>query len=276
MPRQGRHKLQTKSKFLYGKRRAPASYPYQSYPMKDNIKISIPTPCHQKWSSFTKTEQGGFCTSCQKEVIDFTAWSDDQVKTYFKSGSGKTCGRFRQEQLKAYYYDTSTPTHYGWISTFVAGGLLLFSSRQIFGQQRVDFAHHPTEQYEAGKTVGEIVRVPSPVLKITGVVHSPEDGLPLPGVNALHKGSAHGTITDGDGRFTITLVNPGTSPVLIFSFIGFETAEYLVSTAEAEQKIRIDMMYDKVGLQGEVIVGGCYAGRWYSPRTWWWKIKSLF
>lgn len=134
-----------------------------------------------------------------------------------------------------------------------------------------DFAHHPTEQYEEEKTIGEVVVGSSSAIKISGVVNSPEDGQPLPGVNVLLKGSAQGTMTDANGRFTITLLNPGVSPVLIFTFVGFKTVEHPLSVTNAEQEIRIELMYDEVWFLGEVVVY-----RWYSPRTWWWKIKSLF
>ncbi|WP_276372697.1 hypothetical protein [Chryseolinea sp. H1M3-3] len=48
--------------------------------MKKIIQIAVPKPCHEKWSSFTKTTNGGFCGSCQKEVIDFTSWSDERAQ----------------------------------------------------------------------------------------------------------------------------------------------------------------------------------------------------
>src|SRR5688500_13679905 len=141
--------------------------------MKKKFEIAVPKPCHEKWSSFTKTHQGGFCSPCQKEVIDFTTWSDDRIKLYFKNLSGNTCGRFRPEQLKVYTYDRPTAKPYGWVSVFFAGGLLLFSSRQTFAQQRNDFAHHPTEQYQPEDKLGKVVVGLPSIIKVTGIVNSP-------------------------------------------------------------------------------------------------------
>mgnify|MGYP000236659654 CR=1 FL=1 len=42
--------------------------------------------------------------------------------------------------------------------------------------------------------------------KITGVVISEEDGQPVVGASVLVKGTTLGTITDVDGKFTITNV----------------------------------------------------------------------
>ncbi|MGA9590685.1 MAG: carboxypeptidase-like regulatory domain-containing protein, partial [Salegentibacter sp.] len=60
---------------------------------------------------------------------------------------------------------------------------------------------------------------------ITGTV-TDEDGLPLPGVNVLIKGTSTGVQTDFDGNYSIT-AQPG--DVLVFSFVGLETAEYTVA-----------------------------------------------
>lgn len=70
--------------------------------MENQLKISIPTPCHENLSLMDKTEKGKFCLSCQKEVIDFTKMSDAEIVLYFdkkKSGAAKVCGTFRADQV---------------------------------------------------------------------------------------------------------------------------------------------------------------------------------
>lgn len=64
------------------------------------LLISIPTPCHEKWSEMSPREQGAFCSVCSKTVVDFTSLSDEEVQHYFLKQAGqKTCGRFRNDQL---------------------------------------------------------------------------------------------------------------------------------------------------------------------------------
>jgi TonB-linked SusC/RagA family outer membrane protein len=60
---------------------------------------------------------------------------------------------------------------------------------------------------------------------ITGVVTSLDDGMPLPGVNVLVKGTSTGTITDFDGNYS---VSAGSGDILEFSFIGMLTTEVAV------------------------------------------------
>ncbi len=240
--------------------------------MKKNIQISVPEPCHEKWSSFTRTSEGGFCSSCQKEVIDFTSWSEDRLKLYFKHLSGNTCGRFRKGQLKVYTYEKSQTTTLGWLRVFLVSVVVLFTSRQASAQ--TPNSRHPTEQYQPEVKVGKTQITPSSIIKVSGVVRSPEEGLTLPGTNVEFKGTSHKTYTDADGRFTLSLENPDSIPVLVFSFIGFKTLEYPV--IQSEQEILINLMHDETQLAEEVIVGGCVSARWYSPRRWWWGIKRLF
>jgi hypothetical protein len=64
------------------------------------LRISIPNPCHEDWNKMSPRDQGAYCGVCCKTVVDFTALSDDQVKNYFlQNREGRTCGRFRSEQL---------------------------------------------------------------------------------------------------------------------------------------------------------------------------------
>lgn len=61
---------------------------------------------------------------------------------------------------------------------------------------------------------------------ITGKVLSVEDGMGLPGVNIVEKGTTNGVSTDFDGNYKITA---GSKAVLVFSFIGYKSQEVTVN-----------------------------------------------
>src|SRR5690606_32680241 len=63
---------------------------------------------------------------------------------------------------------------------------------------------------------------PAADITVSGQVTSQEDGEPLPGVSVAVKGTSSGTLTDTEGRYTIT-VDEGA--VLVFSFLGFQSQE---------------------------------------------------
>ena len=65
-------------------------------------------------------------------------------------------------------------------------------------------------------------RNPAQVVAVTGVV-TDENSAPLPGVNVVIKGSTIGTVTDGEGKFSLNVDSP--EAVLVFSFIGYVMQE---------------------------------------------------
>ena len=61
-------------------------------------------------------------------------------------------------------------------------------------------------------------------IRVSGIVMS--EGEPLPGASVLVKGTHNGTVTDVDGKYTLTVPADGT---LVFSFIGLKTTEQKVN-----------------------------------------------
>ncbi|WP_417356217.1 hypothetical protein [Flavobacterium sp.] len=66
--------------------------------MRNPVQITIPQPCHEKWTEMTPTNKGRFCASCQKKVIDFTKVSDREIAQALKTND-KVCGRLYPSQL---------------------------------------------------------------------------------------------------------------------------------------------------------------------------------
>ncbi len=66
--------------------------------------VRIPKPCHESWSKMFPTEQGKFCLSCEKEVVDFSDKSAEEVVNFFQSRTNpeeRVCGRFNVQDLEA-------------------------------------------------------------------------------------------------------------------------------------------------------------------------------
>lgn len=82
----------------------------------------------------------------------------------------------------------------------------------------------------------------------SGVVVSSSDGLPLPGVNVVVKGTTIGTVTDFDGKYSLQ-VESGSA--LVFSFLGFKNQEALFSGSP----INISLEEEASDLDEVVVVG---------------------
>ena len=84
---------------------------------------------------------------------------------------------------------------------------------------------------------------------VTGTIVD-ETNFPLPGVSVIEKGTSNGTVTDLDGKFTLTVES--SESVLVFSFIGMQTIEMPVG---ARRTFDITMLEDTQALDEVVVVG---------------------
>lgn len=83
--------------------------------MPKAVQIHIPQPCHENWHNMTPNEQGRFCGSCQKTVVDFSAMSDKELLAYIANVSGYTaCGRFSNDQLNRTIKTTENKRRFSW------------------------------------------------------------------------------------------------------------------------------------------------------------------
>lgn len=62
---------------------------------------------------------------------------------------------------------------------------------------------------------------------VSGKVTSTDDGSPLPGVNVVVKGTTTGTVTDADGKYSVSV--PNGDDILVFTFIGLQTQEVAIA-----------------------------------------------
>ena len=84
--------------------------------------------------------------------------------------------------------------------------------------------------------------------EVSGTIISEEDGLPLPGVSVIVKGTTIGTITDWDGAYKLSV--PEETEFLQFSFVGMQTQDIAIGENTV---IDLTMVTDAVGID-EVVV----------------------
>lgn len=86
-------------------------------------------------------------------------------------------------------------------------------------------------------------------LQLKGVVTSADDGLPIPGVSVVVKGTTTGITTNIDGVYTLTV--PGNSTI-VFSFVGLKTQEIPVNN---RTKIDVILANSSENIDEVVVVG---------------------
>ena len=84
---------------------------------------------------------------------------------------------------------------------------------------------------------------------ITGRI-TDTSGQPLPGVTVVLKGTTRGTISNPDGRYSISV--PDRTGVLQFSFIGMKSVEVFIAN---QAEINVVMEQDAIGIEEVVAIG---------------------
>ena len=84
---------------------------------------------------------------------------------------------------------------------------------------------------------------------MTGVVLDTDNQEPLIGVTVMEKGTTNGTMTDIDGRFSISVNSNAT---LVFSYVGYTNQEVSV---KGEKNIVVKMASTSVALDEMVVIG---------------------
>lgn len=83
---------------------------------------------------------------------------------------------------------------------------------------------------------------------VSGAV-TDQEGVPLPGVNVIVKGTNRGTTTDFDGNYTI---NAAPGEILLYTYVGQRTEERTVETSAV---INVRMSEDAQALEEVVVIG---------------------
>jgi hypothetical protein len=209
--------------------------------MKANFQVNIPKPCHEDWQGFTPTKEGGFCGSCQKNVIDFTKLSDSELVAYFRDLSAtrtNTCGRFRGDQLqKNYRVEEWFPT---WTVTGKAVNYEVPVSQFQEKTSKISFPFIHKMKIVRNMTMAVLTLILTEQCigqqrTISGQLVDADDGSPLPGVHVAVKGTKKGTSSDMNGKYNISVDD---KDVLVFSFVGFKPKE--IKTKEVKPLVAME------------------------------------
>jgi len=171
------------------------------------IQISIPQPCSEDWSKMTPQEQGWFCDSCQKCVVNFTGFTDEELYKYFAEHSGKkVCGRFQNRQLKRVVALPPEPRNrfYRW---FISLGFVVFLSEllgtEAKAQEPVTSPARKQSKQKPGAVLGTI---------------SDEKGNPVKQAQVYilySDGTKSVTTTDDEGNYVIKKIITGQHNLIV-------------------------------------------------------------
>ncbi len=239
--------------------------------MRKQIQLNIPTPCHESWDKMTPAEKGKFCSSCKKEVIDFTKMSDTHLVAFFrKQTTGSVCGRFMQDQLDRsmeipkkripwikYFFQIALPAFIMTSKGYAQGNVKTIKGKTIPAIALKDDCRKPLSKISMLEN-GKLIR---------GRVFD-EVNESVPYATVLIKGTPSVTVADSSGFFELIYRGTQDEIVLAASCLGFEEKELTVDIQDSERLLIVVMKkYIKIldelvveasleGTVGMVIVGG--------------------
>ncbi|MDX2188422.1 MAG: carboxypeptidase-like regulatory domain-containing protein [Bacteroidota bacterium] len=200
--------------------------------MQTKAKIVIQNPCYEKINNIARTDFGFYCDVCQKNVIDFTKYTDEELSSYYKLNKTKgVCGVYAKHQitnareLKPSFWTQLYSKAAIFITAILSSNFLLAQKDSV-----------KVEINDQGST--HLQKINSEKIdSISGTVVSAEDWKPggvrageiLIGVTVSIKGTMKGAaVTDFDGNFNIKLDSNSSdldNTVIVFAYLGFETVE---------------------------------------------------
>ena len=179
--------------------------------MKRKLQLQIPEPCHENWNSMTETQQGRFCMSCQKEVIDFSVMSDKEILGYISTASSNMCGRVADNQLNRDLTVPREPQKIGWrYWVSIAASFVLLTAKsnaQVKKHKNSVAAVPPAKNKDISEvvvTAGMIAYVPEYMRGtfIRGRIVDDKNN-PVPFASVRVKYSVTGVAADSAGYFVL-------------------------------------------------------------------------
>ena len=225
--------------------------------MSKNLQLHIPAPCHENWNDMSPDQQGRFCLSCQKSVVDFTSMTDQEIIRYFQNVKGSTCGRFSDDQLNR-NYEIDSKKRLNWFKYFLQILLpaLLVTSKsnaQVYLKKKV------TTNVSSDKCVREFRSLGFTLARIVDTVITGEvidkHNRPIPKATVMIKGTGKGVVADKNGKFKLSATQP-LPLTLSISSTGFHPVEMVVDENKIVSPVCARLPeYPLVGIMGAIVIG---------------------
>jgi len=227
-----------------------------------HFKLNIPQPCHEDWSQMTASEQGRFCSSCEKEVIDFTKLSRNQIASKVQKGE-KICGRYRKDQLETTYFIPQEKAPFKQLGIAAAFTSLLALCEPVFGQEQNTSEKLQCYNSDSLKAASNVTN--GDPLLFTGQIFD-SSNLPLPGVYVRLENTSIAVQTDLDGFFKLNVPSEiyQEDLVVVCSYVGFENLSLPLKNLKKRQRLKLEM---SEMLSGEVVIFRTLNSRTKKPRS---------
>lgn len=175
------------------------------------MNLNIQNPCTENWNNMTSTDNGKYCSSCKKTVVDIRSKSNLEIKQLINDNNS-VCVISNKRQLNNHTYYRPTKR-------------LAFALLIVFGNALFPLSAKAQETTEKLKETYLNDTIQSKVSILGNITDA--NGEPLPFANIIiYKNNVivKGTTSDLDGNYTINLNEDDFNQKydLVVSFIGYQ------------------------------------------------------
>ncbi len=192
--------------------------------MPKQVYISIDTPCHEDWNAMTPTAQGAYCKSCNKQVIDFTRKTENEIYDIVTQSGTNLCGRFTQFQLEQPVRKTEIKNGIlNWRA--IAASLATLATVADIKEAKAQIVLKEAPALCPVKTPFDTADH-----RIQGIVIDEETKEPLIGATVWLKNAKLGVATDEAGKFCFNLnVAEHRNDIIEIRYLAHDTQSFAVA-----------------------------------------------
>jgi len=205
--------------------------------------LLIKEPCYVGWNNMSSSEVGKFCSSCKKNVHDFTNATIDDIKEAYKENNGSLCGHVSSKLIYEHYVSTTIKkTHSGnlkifGMALFLCFGISLFNVNSLKARTINTYKNYLLNSFTVTNPDSVIIKG-----KVTDKVN--KNPVAYGNISILNNNKIiASTKTDINGAYEIKISKEKYSSVTVqFSSIHYKTISYKnVSTNTTNKAILINM-----------------------------------
>ncbi len=181
--------------------------------------IKIHQPCGEDWHKMTPVEQGRHCAVCQKNLVDFSVFSDEEIIARIQKSNGPVCGRFLNTQLNRALEQPEAHTRLFYISPLkklAASFIMLYSLlNQAQAQQKTAVTTAQTSHPATAKKAAQPTDTAAIIIHVKVLNYHNSEPLKMLGFKI--EGTECKATTNSYGRFKIVLPKDFTGSSLIIT-----------------------------------------------------------
>ncbi len=219
--------------------------------MKDYI-IKIAKPCAEDWYKMTQAEKGRFCAVCEKEVVDFSSSTREEVIQHLNQ-SKNVCGRVPTAFLTQNEKNYPSGLRLNGIVATAINLLVLTTVTTATAQKKTEKKQQPEIVAISNETfMGDVgvIRVLEPETRIiSGVVINAKEGYPLANTSITISNNDIEVKTGIDGKFSMEIPVDSEKIILHISHADMNDTDIVVEELKTYYRI---MMQE----QEHILAGG--------------------